>query len=50
MKIGVFGAKIKLGSAKSMLRGGIEFRDDIKAKVSRASKNGAMFTLLKEKE
>ena len=49
--MGLFGgAKIKMGSAKSMLKGGIVFKNPAsKQKVSNAT-NGTIFNLLKEKE
>ncbi len=44
---GVFGAKIKLGSAKSMLKGGIYFTNPKSKKPLKSAKNGAIFELLK---
>lgn len=50
MDVGLFGAKIKMGSAKSILKGGIVFKNPpSKQKISSAT-SGTMFNLLKEKE
>ncbi len=50
MDVGLFGAKIKMGSAKSILKGGIVFKNPpSKQKISSAT-SGTIFNLLKEKE
>jgi len=50
MDLGLFGAKIKMGSAKSMLKGGIVFINPDSTKKVPNAKNGTIFNLLKEKE
>jgi len=50
MDVGVFGAKIKMGSAKSMLKGGIIFTNPDSEIKPQSAKDGTVFTLLKEKE
>lgn len=52
---GLFGAKIKMGSAKAMLKGGIHFintptNPDEKNRVLTPAKNGMVFELLEKKE
>ena len=47
--VGVLGANIKLGSAKSMLKGGIVFINDTATATATSVKDGALFNLL-EKE
>ena len=50
MDVGIFGAKIKLGSAKSMLKGGIVFKNIKSEKTPVNAYNGTTFELLKEKD
>ena len=50
MDVGVFGAKIKFGSAKSILQGGLVFTNDITEKNVINAKNGTLFHLLEEKK
>jgi len=50
MDVGVFGAKIKMGSAKTMLKGGIVFRNDKTTVAAKPAKNNTIFNLLEEKE
>lgn len=50
MKVGLFGAKIKMGSAKSMLKGGIVFKNPTTTKKISRAPNGTTFSLLKEKD
>jgi len=50
MDLGLFGAKIKMGSAKSMLKGGIVFKNPTSTKKISNAINGTIFNLLQEKE
>lgn len=50
MDLGLFGAKIKMGSAKSMLKGGIVFKNSTSTKKVSNATNGTIFNLLKEKD
>jgi len=50
MDLGLFGAKIKMGSAKSMLKGGIVFKNPTSTKKVSNAINGTIFNLLQEKE
>jgi len=47
--VGVLGANIKLGSAKSMLKGGIVFINDKATATTTSIKDGALFHLLEKK-
>ena len=50
MDIGLFGAKIKFGSAKSMLQGGIVFVNDTTIKTPKKAKEGTIYPLLEKKK
>jgi paraquat-inducible protein B len=50
MDVGVFGANIKMGSVKSMLKGGIYFNNPTSTKKVKNALNNNVFNLLKEKK
>jgi len=50
MEVGVFGAKIKMGSAKSMLKGGIVFVNEQATATTTSLKEGTTFNLLEKKD
>jgi paraquat-inducible protein B len=50
MDVGLFGAKIKLGSAKSMLKGGIIFINEKTTKEEKSATDSSTFNLLEKKE
>ncbi len=50
MEVGVFGAKIKFGSAKSILKGGITFKNEGDIKLLQNATKGMVFPLLNQKK